>query len=83
MKLTPKQAAARQSVSVGLVYRLCATRRLTHYRVGSTGRGKILIDDADLETLMATLKVATAVPNPTPPPQRAVPRQEFRHLKLK
>lgn len=66
-----------------MVYRLCATRRLTHYRVGGTGCGKILIDEADLETLMATMKVFQAVPSPTPPPPRAVPRPEFRHLKLK
>lgn len=83
MKLTPKQVAARQSVSVGLVCRLCATRRLTHYRVGGSGRGKVLIDEANLEALMATMQVFQAVPSPTRPPPQTVPRQEFRHLKLK
>ena len=82
MKLTPKQAAARRSVSVGLVYRWCAARRLPHYRVGAAGRGKILIDEADLDALLASMKVAGAVPIPVPA-IAAPPRPDLRHLKLK
>ena len=82
MKLTPKQAAARQSVSVGLVYRLCATRRLAHFRVGAVGRGKILIDEADLDAILATRKVMPTVLGPAPLPSTSPPAK-FRHLKLK
>jgi len=50
MKLTPKQAADQERVSVSLIYQWCAEGRLPHYRFGRDGRrGRILIDPADLE----------------------------------
>lgn len=58
MKLTPKQAAERAGVSQSLIYEWCNERRLTHYRAGRDGRrGKILIDETDLDTFMASLRV--------------------------
>jgi excisionase family DNA binding protein len=52
MKLTPKQAAEKAGVSLSLIYALCHERRLRHYRVGGNGkRGKILIEESDLESL--------------------------------
>jgi excisionase family DNA binding protein len=58
MKLTVRQAAERAGVSSALVYQWCHEHRLPHYRVGGRGRrGKILIDPADLDAFLASLKV--------------------------
>ncbi|GEM_PF-4666476 len=52
-KLTVKEAGNAVGVSTAMIYLWCQERRLKHYRVGSEGRrGKILIDPADLESLM-------------------------------
>jgi excisionase family DNA binding protein len=57
-KLTVKQAAERAGVSPALVYRWCQEQRLVHYRLGGQGRrGKILIDPADLDAFLKSLKV--------------------------
>lgn len=57
-KLTPKQAAERAGVSPSLIYLLCAERRLKHYRVGGEGRrGKLLIDEEDLDRFMESCRV--------------------------
>ena len=54
MRLTPKQAAERAGVSTSLIYTWCAEQRLAHYRIGAEGkRGRILIDPADLDRLIA------------------------------
>jgi excisionase family DNA binding protein len=51
VKLTVKQAAERAGVSASLVYGWCKDRRLRHSRPGGLGkRGKILIEDSDLDT---------------------------------
>src|SRR5689334_19549696 len=58
MKLTVKQAAERAGVSPALVYEWCEERRLPHYRAGRQGRrGKILIEEADLDAFIESLKV--------------------------
>jgi len=49
MRLTVKAAADRLGVSIGLIYQLCRSRQLKHYRIGLGRRGKILIDEADLQ----------------------------------
>ena len=59
MRLTVKLAAARIGCSSQLVYRLIEQRRLPHLRVGGTNsRGKILIEEADVEAFLATCRVA-------------------------
>jgi excisionase family DNA binding protein len=66
-----KQAAAAKGVSTQLIYLWCEERRLPHYRLGGRGRrGRILIDPADLDEFMETLKVT-----PSPPGDDG----EFRH----
>jgi excisionase family DNA binding protein len=66
--LTPKQAAQRAGVSVGLIYGWCESKQLAHYRAGVKGRrGKILIAEADLEAFMQTLRVETAGLKAPPP----------------
>jgi excisionase family DNA binding protein len=56
--LTVKQAAERANVSTALVYQWCEERRLPHYRLGGKGkRGKLLINPADLDAFMQSLRV--------------------------
>ena len=58
-----EQAAERAGVSEKLVYRWCAGHRLPHFRCGARGRrGRILIDPADLDAFMRTLKVDAGPP---------------------
>ena len=58
LMLTPAQAAERVGISVSLIYQLCAERRLPHFRIGGDGRrGKLLIDEADLETFLSACRV--------------------------
>lgn len=60
-RLTPKQAAEHACVSIQLIYTWCGEKRLPHTRVGARGRrGRILIDVADLDSLMESLKVAAS-----------------------
>jgi excisionase family DNA binding protein len=75
--LTVKQAAAHAGVSESLIYQWCDERRLVHYRVGGVGkRGKILVDPADLDGFMASLKVeARDAPMPS------TPHKKYRHLR--
>jgi excisionase family DNA binding protein len=62
-RMTVKQAAEREGLSPQLIYRWCEERRLPHYRCGGRGRrGRILIDPADLDSFMETLKVTAHLP---------------------
>ncbi len=73
MKLTVKEAAERACVSAALVYQWCEEKRLPHYRMGQQGRrGKILIDESDLDAFLASLKVMPA----------ASPPEGLRHIRL-
>jgi excisionase family DNA binding protein len=52
--LTIQQAAERIGVSDSLLYELCSQGLLPHYRFGRKGkRGKILIEEADLQAFLA------------------------------
>ena len=56
--LTVKQVAARLRVSDSLVYSWCEDHVLPHYRMGGKGkRGKILIDEAELDVFLQSRKV--------------------------
>jgi excisionase family DNA binding protein len=56
--LTVKQAAARLRVSPSLVYSWCEDHLLPHYRMGGKGRrGKILIEEAALDTFLHGCRV--------------------------
>lgn len=67
-KVTIKQAAEQSGMSTSLLYQLCAVRRLPHFRLGREGkRGKILIEECDLEAFLAAARVeAGAVNDPAP-----------------
>ncbi len=76
-RLTVKQAARHAGVSESLIYQWCDERRLVHYRVGGAGkRGKILIDPADVDTFLASLKVET---REQPVPSNS--HRKYRHLR--
>lgn len=64
--LTVKAAAARVGVSRSLLYELCRTGRLKHYRVGVRGKGKILIDPKDLDGLLAECRIEDPAPDEEP-----------------
>ena len=57
MRFTIKQAAEHAGVSPNLVYQWCQERRLPHYRLGGQGRrGKILIDEGDLDAFVVSCR---------------------------
>lgn len=56
--LTVKQVAARLRISPSLIYSWCEDHILPHYRMGGKGkRGKILIEEAVLDTFLQSRKV--------------------------
>jgi excisionase family DNA binding protein len=81
MKLTVTESARRAGVSTGVVYAWIAAKLLPVYRLGMPGkRGKVLIEESDLEAFLASCKVAANGPER----QDAVPARipELKHLKL-
>ena len=82
--LTVKECAARATVCESVVRAWVASGLLSHYRVGASGKGgKILVEEADLAALLASLKVAAAPPPVAKPPEAAAARAApLRHLKL-
>lgn len=55
--LSIKAASEKYPLSKSLLYELCKQGRLKHYRVGARGRGKILVDETDLEELLQSCRV--------------------------
>jgi hypothetical protein len=65
--LTAKQAAQRACVSLSLVYLWCANGLLQHYRLGGKGkRGKIVIEETELDSFLAECKVKEGGNRPPP-----------------
>ena len=54
--LTVAETASHAGISVSLVYRLCAERKLAHRRIGC-GRGTIRILESDLEEFIQSCRV--------------------------
>jgi len=73
-KVTIKQAAERTGLSTSLLYQICAERRLPHFRLGREGkRGKILIEEVDLEAFLAAARIEAGVcDDPSAPNNRSV-----------
>ncbi len=72
--LTAKQAAERIGVSDSLVYEWCRSGELVHFRFGRKGkRGKLLIDEKDLDAFLSVCRQEARTQNPTPP---------LKHIKL-
>jgi excisionase family DNA binding protein len=73
MKLTSKQAAQRAGVSVSLLCQWCRDRLLPHYRCGKSGRrGKILVEESDLDAFLAGCRVEAQVPEAPLPPLKHI-----------
>lgn len=65
--LTVKEAARRKCLSPQLVYLWCHEGRLAHYRLGGRGRrGRILIEEADLDAFLKSCKVEAGRAPPAP-----------------
>jgi excisionase family DNA binding protein len=65
--LTVKQAAQRKCLSPQLIYLWCHEGRLAHYRLGGRGRrGRILIDEADLDAFLTSCRVEAGGAPPAP-----------------
>jgi hypothetical protein len=81
MKLTIKAAATVAGVCPAVVYGWVTDRLLPVYRLGGKGRrGKILIEDGDLNDFLRSRRVEAAGPAPAPAPR---PRPiKLRHLRL-
>ncbi|MBA4190274.1 MAG: hypothetical protein C0467_19995 [Planctomycetaceae bacterium] len=74
-KLTIKQAADRTGLSASLLYQICAERRLPHFRLGREGkRGKILIEETDLDAFIAASRVEAGQVG-TPAPLKLITRK--------
>jgi excisionase family DNA binding protein len=87
--LTVKEAAARARVSEPIVRGWIRDGLLPHYRLGAKGRrGKIAVAAEDLDSLLASFRVA-AVPTKvtrnatTPKPLPTSPKPVLKHLRLK
>ena len=80
-KLNVKAAAERAGVCISVLYAWCAAGQLPHYRLGLPGRrGKVLIDEGDLDEFLNRCKVGSAAdPEPPPDSPRAV---KLTHLRL-
>ncbi len=65
--LSAKDVATRLGVSDSLVYAWCAAGALPHYRLGRPGRrGRIVIEEADLQAFLAGRKERRADPAAAP-----------------
>jgi excisionase family DNA binding protein len=60
--VTVKEAAEKLEVSVSLVYQLIADARLPHHRIGGRGRrGKIVIQNEDIQAFLASCRVGSEI----------------------
>lgn len=65
--LSVKSTAERLGVSPSLVYQWCLEKRLAHLRLGKAGRrGKILIDEADVDVFVGAQRVEAGDHSPAP-----------------
>ncbi len=72
--LTVRQVARQLNISQSLVYRLCETRRLRHFRFGE-GRSAIRVDQADLDEYVRRSRIdeTETPPDAERPARRAKP----------
>jgi len=77
--LSVKDCAKRANVCESVVRGWIKSGQLAHYRLGLK-RGKIVVEAADLDALLATFRVERKGPEPTQAP--APPKSVYRHLRL-
>lgn len=79
--ISPKQIASRLGVSLSLVYSWLDSGSLPHYRFGRKGRrGRIMVDESELDGFVAGMK-AEGRKEPPPPAPRPKP-VALQNLKL-
>jgi hypothetical protein len=82
MKITVIEVSKRVGVCSSLVYGWVESRALAHFRLGGKGkRGRILVDEADLEAFLQGCRVEAkkeAASSMKPPRVRT----KFKHLDL-
>ncbi|MDZ4858027.1 MAG: helix-turn-helix domain-containing protein [Candidatus Hydrogenedentes bacterium] len=65
--LTVKEAAKRLGICQSIVYQLCASGSLPHYRIGAPGkRGKVLIESGELDAFLADHRQGSKQPPARP-----------------
>jgi excisionase family DNA binding protein len=70
--LNVHEAAKQSGVSKSLIYELCRSGLLIHYRVGGKGkRGRVLIDTDDLSEYLGSCKVE----------EERIAEEPLRHIK--
>ena len=81
-RITVREAARRAGVCPALVDHWCAEHLLPHYRIGGKGRrGKIVIDETDLEAFLQRFRVeAQTHEEPKSAPRPRTPA--LKHLSL-
>ena len=63
MMLTPKAAAEKIGVSSSLIYQLCSEGVIPCFRIGGKNkRGKVMIDERDLEVFIEQCRSVPATP---------------------
>lgn len=72
--MTVPEAAEFLGVKESTVYELVALRKLAHYRVGARGRGKIVLERADVEAFKASCRVEPEGPRSTRVPPKPRPK---------
>lgn len=81
MKMTVLEVAERVGVCPSLVYGWVEYRALAHYRLGGKGkRGRILVDEADLEAFLQGCRVEPAAVVPAMKPQ--VRKPKLKHIRF-
>lgn len=74
--LSVQETAERLGVSPSLVYQWCQERTLPHLRLGKAGRrGKIRIDEADVEAFIAASRVEAGTGTVPAPALRQIKRR--------
>lgn len=83
--LTVKQTAKYLNVSQGCIYRLCITKKLSHYKFGE-GRGAIRINRAELLEFVQRCRIEEreAISHCEDRPRRAIKNSKYvyKHLRL-
>ncbi len=70
-KFTVNEAAKRAGVCAAVVRGWCSARLLPHFRLGMPGhRGKVLIEESDLDAFLESCRIGPKAASVPPPPRK-------------